>query len=159
MLILKLLILVTVANGTPVIVKKLLNQDLDFALDGGLNFFDGRRLFGPSKTVRGVVSAVLVTTLCAMLVELEWFIGTVIGSVSMAGDLFSSFIKRRLNMPPSSMAFGLDQVPESLLPLLVVQPMLNLTAMDIAAVVVIFSVGGLVISRILYKLNIRDRPY
>jgi len=41
MLILKLLILVTVANGTPVIVKKLLNQDFDFALDGGLNFFDG----------------------------------------------------------------------------------------------------------------------
>jgi CDP-2,3-bis-(O-geranylgeranyl)-sn-glycerol synthase len=159
MLILKLLILVTIANGTPVIVKKLLNQDLDLALDGGLNFFDGRRLFGPSKTIRGVVSAVLVTTLCAMLMELEWFIGAVIGSVSMAGDLFSSFIKRRLNMPPSSMALGLDQVPESLLPLLVVQPMLKLSVMDIAAVVVIFSVGGLAISRILYKLNIRDRPY
>jgi len=94
-----------------------------------------------------------------MLMELDWFIGAVIGSVSMAGDLFSSFIKRRLNMPPSSMAFGLDQVPESLLPLLVVQPMLNLSVMDITAVVVIFSVGGLAISRILYKLHIRDRPY
>jgi CDP-2,3-bis-(O-geranylgeranyl)-sn-glycerol synthase len=159
MLILKLLILVTVANGTPVIIKKLLDQDLDLALDGGLNFFDGRRLFGPSKTVRGVVSAVLATTLCAMLMDLEWFIGIVIGSVSMAGDLFSSFIKRRLKMPPSSMALGLDQVPESLFPLLVVQPILTLTVMDITAVVVLFSVGGLLISRILYKLNIRDRPY
>jgi len=159
MLILKLLVLVTVANGAPVIIKKLLGHDLDLALDGGLNFFDGRRLFGPSKTVRGVVSAVLATTLCAMLMELEWFIGAVIGSVSMAGDLFSSFIKRRLNMPPSSMALGLDQVPESLLPLLVVQPMLTLTVMDIAAVVVIFSVGQLVLSRIFYKLHIRDRPY
>jgi len=159
MLILKLLILVTVANGTPVIIKKLLDQDLDLALDGGLNFFDGRRLFGPSKTVRGVVSAVVATTLCAMLMDFEWFIGIVIGSVSMAGDLFSSFIKRRLKMPPSSMALGLDQVPESLFPLLVVQPMLTLTVMDITAVVVIFSVGGLLISRILYKLNIRDRPY
>lgn len=159
MLILKLLILVTVANGMPVIIKKLLDHDFDLALDGGLNFFDGRRLFGPSKTVRGVVSAVLATTLCAMLMELEWFIGTVIGSVSMAGDLFSSFIKRRLKMPPSSMALGLDQVPESLFPLLVVQPMLTLSVMDIAAVVVVFSVGGLLISRLLYKLNIRDRPY
>lgn len=159
MLILELLILVTVANGTPVIIKKLLDQDLDLALDGGLNFFDGRRLFGPSKTVRGVVSAVLATTLGAMLMDFEWFIGTVIGSFSMAGDLFSSFIKRRLKMPPSSMALGLDQVPESLFPLLVVQPMLTLTVMDIAAVVVIFSVGGLLVSRILYKLNIRDRPY
>ena len=159
MLILKLLILVTVANGTPVIIKKLLGQNLDHALDGGLNFFDGQRLFGPSKTVRGVVSAVLATTLCAMLMELEWVTGTVIGSVSMAGDLFSSFIKRRLNMPPSSKAFGLDQIPESLLPLLVVQPMLTLTMMDIATVVVFFSVGGLAISRVLYKLHIRDRPY
>jgi CDP-2,3-bis-(O-geranylgeranyl)-sn-glycerol synthase len=159
MLILKLLILVTVANGTPVIVKKLLNQDFDLALDGGLNFFDGRRLFGPSKTIRGVASAVLATILCAMLMEFEWLIGAVIGSASMAGDLFSSFIKRRLNMPPSSMALGLDQVPESLLPLLAVQPLLKLSVMDIAAVVVIFSVGGLAISRILYKLNIRDRPY
>ncbi|MGB5678634.1 MAG: CDP-archaeol synthase, partial [Gammaproteobacteria bacterium] len=79
MLILKLLILVTVANGTPVIIKKLLGQHLELALDGGLNFFDGRRLFGPSKTVRGVVSAILATTLCAMLMELEWYIGTVIG--------------------------------------------------------------------------------
>ena len=159
MLILKLLILVTVANGTPVIVKKLLNRDFDLALDGGLNFFDGRRLFGPSKTIRGVASAVLATILCAMLMEFEWLIGAVIGSASMAGDLFSSFIKRRLNMPPSSMALGLDQVPESLLPLLAVQPLLKLSVMDIAAVVVIFSVGGLAISRILYKLNIRDRPY
>ena len=94
-----------------------------------------------------------------MLMELEWVTGTVIGSVSMAGDLFSSFIKRRLNMPPSSMAFALDQIPESLLPLLVVQPMLTLTLMDIATVVVLFSVGGLAISRVLYKLRIRDRPY
>jgi CDP-2,3-bis-(O-geranylgeranyl)-sn-glycerol synthase len=159
MLILKLLILVTVANGTPVIIKKLLGQDLDLALDGGLKFFDGRRVFGPTKTVRGVVSALLATSLCAMLMELEWFIGAVIGSVAMAGDLFSSFIKRRLNMPPSSMALGLDQVPESLLPLLVVQSLLPLTVMDIVAVVVIFSIGQLVLSRILYKLHIRDRPY
>jgi len=159
MLILKLLILVTVANGTPVIVKKLLGQNLDLALDGGLHFFDGQRLFGPSKTVRGVVSAVLATTFCAILMELEWVIGAVIGSVAIAGDLFSSFIKRRLNMPPSSMAFGLDQVPESLLPLLAVQPMLTLTVMDVVTVVVIFSVGGFVISRVLYKLHIRDRPY
>jgi CDP-2,3-bis-(O-geranylgeranyl)-sn-glycerol synthase len=159
MLILKLLILVTVANGTPVILKKLFDQHFDLALDGGLNFFDGRRLFGPSKTVRGVASAVLATTLCAMLMDFEWFIGAVIGSAAMAGDIFSSFIKRRLNMPPSSMALGLDQIPESLFPLLAVRSLLALTVMDIATVVVIFSVGGLFLSRILYKLNIRDRPY
>ena len=159
MLILKLLILITVANGTPVVIKKLLGSHLDHALDGGLNAMDGRRLFGPTKTIRGVVSAVLITTLVAVLLEFEWFVGAIIGCASMAGDLFSSFIKRRLNMPPSSMALVIDQVPESLFPLLVVQYLLPVTLMNILVLVTIFFIGELAISRLLYRLNIRDRPY
>jgi CDP-2,3-bis-(O-geranylgeranyl)-sn-glycerol synthase len=48
------------------------------------------------------------------------------------------------------MALGLDQVPESLLPLLAVQPMLTLTVIDVETVVVVFSVSGLTLSRVLY---------
>jgi hypothetical protein len=54
----------------------------------------------------------------------------------MAGDLFSSFLKRRLNLPPSSPALGLDQVPESLFPLLACRYSLPLTPIDI-----VFGVG------------------
>ena len=159
MLILKLLILITVANGAPVVIKKLLGRHLDYTLDGGLNAMDGRRLFGPTKTIRGVVSAVLITTLVAVLLEFEWFVGAIIGCASMAGDLFSSFIKRRLNMPPSSMALVIDQVPESLFPLLAIQYLLPITILDILVLVGIFFIGELVISRLLYRLHIRDRPY
>ena len=35
-----------------------------------------------------------------------------------AGDLFSSFVKRRLDLASSSMAIGLDHIPESFFPLL-----------------------------------------
>jgi hypothetical protein len=62
-------------------------------------------------------------------------------------------------MSDSSQFTGLDQIPESLLPLLVCMFLLPLTLIDVAITTTIFFVGALVLSRILFKLNIRDRPY
>jgi hypothetical protein len=59
----------------------------------------------------------------------------------MAGDLLSSFVKRRLNLPPSSRATGLDQIPESLLPALVCRGALSSSGLDIAICVGVFLVG------------------
>ena len=77
----------------------------------------------------------------------------------MAGDLFSSFLKRRLDLTPSSKAVGLDQVPESLLPLLVCRQALALTVLDVVVTTAIFFVGEVVLSRVLFRLHVRDRPY
>ena len=157
--ILQLLILLMLANGTPVIAKKLLGDRYSYPLDGNLTFADGRPLFGHSKTIRGVVLAVLVTTAGAPLIGLGWKTGLLVGSVAMAGDLVSSFSKRRLNLPSSSRASGLDQVPESLFPLLACRYLLSLAVADIAVCVVMFFVGEVVLSRLLYALHLRDRPY
>ena len=157
--VLQLLILLGVANGTPVIAKRVLGHRLSWPLDGGVRFLDGRPLFGSSKTVRGVVLSVVVTALCAPLIGLDPKTGAVIAAAAMAGDLLSSFLKRRMNLAPSSQALGLDQVPESLFPALACRGALSLGPIDIAAVVVIFFVGELIVSRVLYKLHIRDRPY
>jgi CDP-2,3-bis-(O-geranylgeranyl)-sn-glycerol synthase len=64
-----------------------------------------------------------------------------------------------MNFSPSSQAIGLDQLPESLLPMLACRNVLSLTAGDIVLGVAIFFVGELVLSRLLYHLNFRDRPY
>jgi CDP-2,3-bis-(O-geranylgeranyl)-sn-glycerol synthase len=77
----------------------------------------------------------------------------------MLGDLFSSFVKRRLDMPPSSQAIGLDQLPEALFPLLASWKVLPVTLADIVVCVVLFFVGELVLSRLLFALRLRDRPY
>jgi CDP-archaeol synthase len=77
----------------------------------------------------------------------------------MAGDLFSSFLKRRMKLPPSSRAIGLDQVPESLFPLLACRRPFSLTAFDTVVTVMAFFIGEILISRILYKFRLRDRPY
>jgi CDP-diglyceride synthetase len=102
---------------------------------------------------------VLVTTAGSSLIGLGWRIGLLVGSFAMAGDLLSSFCKRRLGLPSSSRASGLDQIPESLLPLLACRDLLGLTAAEIVVCVVMFVVGEVVLSRLLYAFRLRDRPY
>ena len=114
LLLLELLILLTVANGTPVIAKKILGDRLARPLDGGTLFYDGKPVFGPTKTIRGIVTSLLATSLAAWLMGLQWELGVVVAAAAMAGDLCSSFVKRRMTLPSSSMALGLDQIPESL---------------------------------------------
>lgn len=77
----------------------------------------------------------------------------------MVGDLFSSFVKRRLGMSSSSKFTGLDQIPESLLPLLACMALLPLTPLSVAVGTFLFFVGALLLSRVFFKLNIRDHPY
>jgi CDP-2,3-bis-(O-geranylgeranyl)-sn-glycerol synthase len=116
-------------------------------------------VFGPAKTWRGVGCAILVTTAGAALVGLGWEIGLLVGCLAMAGDLFSSFVKRRLGRLSSSPAVGVDQIPESLFPLLACLGPLSLTIADVALGVALFFVGEIVLSRVLYAFDLRDRPY
>jgi CDP-2,3-bis-(O-geranylgeranyl)-sn-glycerol synthase len=152
-------LLLAVANGAPVIAAKLLGPRYAWPLDAGATFVDGRPLFGRSKTLRGIVLAVLASAIAAPLFGLSAGLGAAIGIAAMAGDVFSSFVKRRLNLPPSSRATGLDQVPESLLPLLVCRGALALSVADILIGVVVFFVGEVVLSVLLFQARIRDRPY
>src|SRR5271169_7192818 len=55
--VLRLLLLLFLANGTPVMVKRILGNRWSYPLDGGHEFVDGRPLFGRSKTIRGVTLA------------------------------------------------------------------------------------------------------
>jgi CDP-diglyceride synthetase len=157
--VLQILILVTLANGSPVVAKRIFGGNFAHPLDGNIKFVDGWPLFGASKTVRGIVASILVTSACAPLLGLELGIGLLVAITAMAGDLLSSFLKRRLGMPPSSRAVGLDQVPESLFPLLACREALSLTAPDIAFGVALFFLGEVLLSRVLFRLHVRDRPY
>ena len=76
----------------------------------------------------------------------------------MTGDLFSSFVKRRLGLRSGGLAIGLDQIPESLFPLLAVGDALALTVWDVAAGVAVFLIGDILLSPLLQRLGIRDRP-
>lgn len=155
----QMLVLLGLANGAPILTKKLLDGRFAWPLDGGALLWDGRPVFGASKTLRGIVVSLAVTTAAAPLVGLDLKIGAIVATAAMAGDLFSSFIKRRLALMPSSRATGLDQIPESVLPLLACRDALSLSFGEIAIVLVLFFVGEQVLSRLLYMAHVRDQPY
>src|SRR5438132_11453077 len=151
----RLLLLVVLANAMPVVAKRVLGNRFSRPLDVDTRCRDGQPLFGASKTIRGIILSVLATVIGAFWLGLGCKTGALIGSAAMAGDLFSSFWKRRMKLPPSSRAIGLDQVPESLFPLLACRKPFTLTAWETAVAVAAFFVGDILISRILYKVRLR----
>lgn len=155
----EVLVLLTAANGGPVLATRLLGRRWGWPLDGGARAWDGRPLFGTSKTVRGVVVAILATALAAAFMGLGWRLGVLFGAASMAGDLFSSFIKRRIGIQSSGQALGLDQIPEALFPLLACYRPLGLDPVSVMLLVVLFVVAQIVMSPVMYALGIRRRPY
>jgi CDP-2,3-bis-(O-geranylgeranyl)-sn-glycerol synthase len=101
LLILQLLFLLMIANGTPIIAKRIFGSYFSWPLDGGISFFDGQPLFGRSKTIRGVAGAIIVTAAVAPLVGINFSIGATIAATAMFDDLLSSFTKRRLQSHPT----------------------------------------------------------
>ena len=155
----QLLLLVLIANGAPVIARYLFGRRWGRAIDGGRLFADGRPWLGPSKTIRGILAALLCTSVIAVLIGLSAFIGLQVAAGAMLGDLLSSFTKRRLGIASSGMALGLDQIPEVLVPALLVGGQLGVTLAGVTGVVAAFVALELVLSRILFALNIRRRPF
>ena len=156
---LEILLLILVANGVPVIASGLLNRRFEVPLDMGVRLPDGQPLFGSSKTLRGLLLSLPLTAIVAELIGLSFTLGLTVALWAMLGDLLSSFIKRRLGMASGSQALGLDQLFESLLPLLAVAGPLTISATEIMATVITFAVLELLISQILFRLKLRKHPY
>ncbi|MCK4675103.1 MAG: CDP-archaeol synthase [Gammaproteobacteria bacterium] len=156
---LHLLLLIIIANGAPILLRLLLNDSFKLAVDFGQKLPDNKRIFGPSKTWRGIVAALSATTLVAWLLGYSVNTGLLVAIYSVLGDLFSSFIKRRLGMPASSMALLLDQVPESLLPAFMMMKAFNLDISSVILLVLTFIITELILSHIFYKWGVRRRPY
>ena len=156
---LQLLLLIIVANGAPIVLRALLNNRFAAAIDFGIELPDQNPIFGKSKTWRGLAGSIILTAAFALVLGYPAATGALIAVYSLSGDLLSSFVKRRLGMAPSSMAPLLDQVPESLLPAVLLKDEFGLDTYSIMILVSVFVVVELILSYILYKLGIRKRPY
>lgn len=157
--VLEVLLLLMAANGAPILLARLLRGQALPPVDGGWLLGDGRPLFGSSKTWPGIGVALLAASLVALGFGHAWYIGASAGLAAMLGDLCSSFIKRRLGVPPSGQALLLDQVPEALLPALVLAYWLPLRPLEILTAVILFFGLGLPLSWLLFHLGVRKQPY
>ena len=152
-------LLLIAVNGAPVIAGNVLGGKWAKAVDLGRRFVDGRPLLGHSKTWRGLFAALLASIVVGALIGLPWWLGCLFGLLSMLGDLLASFTKRRLGIPPSGRARFLDQLPEALLPLVVLRESLALDWPGVLIAAAGFTVFEWVVSPWLYQLRIRRRPY
>ena len=159
MIYLQLLFLIIVANGSPIIGRWMMSGYWEMPIDRGALFIDGRPILGTSKTYRGLVCSLIGTTLAGALVGLSLQVSLIVSALAMVGDCLSSFVKRRFGYPSGAKTLGLDQIPESLLPMLGMWTVLNLSALGLGLTVVVFVVVELVLSFIGYKLHIRKHPY
>jgi hypothetical protein len=152
------LVLLLTANGAPVLIGILRCTCMARPIDGGLRLSDGRLLFGATKTWPGLFAALVATPGIAYLLGYGLLTGIFFAIGSMAGDLLTSFCKRRLDMTESSHVRGLDTVPESLLPLLMLKSPLGIGWLEIAVLVGAFYIIEEWLSPILYKWHLRNQP-
>ena len=153
------LMLIVVANASPILFRKLFKEKFNYAIDGGRVFFDGYRILGDGKTWQGLVAALLFTPVFALILSYSFLTGFLVGFYAMLGDSLSSFIKRRLGMHSSSMAPLLDQIPESLLPAIMLRHQFGLDWLSIFILIVIFFILELMLSYLFFKLGVRKHPY
>jgi hypothetical protein len=153
----ELLLLLGAANGAPILARNAFGKRFGWPLDAGIRFLDGRPLLGPSKTWRGVAAAGFAAATTGALFGLPVGIGGAFGLCSMAGDVLSSFIKRRLGVASSDSVLLLDQIPEAALPLLAFRARWSLGGREVLAITALFLVLGIVASELLFRLKIRKR--
>lgn len=145
------LALLVATNTAPVLAAWLLRARARWPIDGGVLLGDGQRLLGANKTWRGLLAAVLAGALVGPCLGLAPTQGALGGLLTIAGDAMSSFVKRRLRLPPGEWIPGLDQLPEAVLPLLVLWRPLGLDLLGFAAAVATFSVLDLIAARLSSK--------
>ena len=153
------LLLIIAANGAPILGRWLLADGFGLAIDFGQKLPDGKRIFGSSKTWRGVFFSLSITAFTGVLLGYDIETGLLVSMYALSGDLISSFIKRRLGIESSGMAPLLDQVPESFLPAFMLRSAFELDMASIILLVLIFIIVELSLSHILYRWGIRRRPY
>lgn len=147
-----------VANATPVVFGG------GRPIDGNRKFMDGRPIFGAGKTMRGFAAGLLAGTLTGCIQaafggqELA-FVGFLLSLGALVGDLFGSFIKRRLNLPRGSQAPGLDQLGFLLVAIGFAAPIKIPTPEVFATLLIITPPLHLGTNYCGYRLRLKDRPY
>ncbi|MCB1735642.1 MAG: CDP-archaeol synthase [Gammaproteobacteria bacterium] len=156
---LSLLGLLFACNGAPILLRLLVRNHFALPIDFGVNAWDDRPLFGTSKTWRGLLAAISIGAVLSALLGWGAMFGALFGLYSMLGDLFASFVKRRMGLAPSDQATGLDQIPESLFPLIHAAMVLPVGLLHVIGLSAAFTLLSVLVSRPLYRWHIRNRPY
>ncbi len=138
LLFLKIIILLWSVNVTPVLLALLFEKKWNTPLDQGLLFVDGKPFFGRHKTIRGLLGAIFAGVLLGFILGIPFWVALFTGFLSMLGDLFSSFIKRRFKSIEGKDYPVLDQIFEGGFPLIILIPAFSLSIAQSFYLILIF---------------------
>lgn len=162
MLFIKLLIMIWVTNFAPPFFAQIFESKWNRPVDGGYVFIDGKMLLGQHKTIRGVMAGIICGGLAGMVLGFPLWLGLGAGFLSMFGDLFSSFVKRRFSFSSGETVPVLDQFPEGLLPFLLIAPHYSLGIGYVLIFGCVFGVGAyygsIFLNRILLQKPFKSYP-
>jgi hypothetical protein len=145
------LLLVLVANTAAWGAARALGSRWGAPLDCELRLADGSRLLGSHKTWRGLIAAALACALVTYILNRRVALGATFGMLALLGDAGSSFVKRRLHLRPGTEVPLLDQVPEALLPLLVLAGPLGIGGLQILVTSTLFVVLDLATMKLRHR--------
>ncbi|HET7673262.1 MAG TPA: CDP-archaeol synthase [Candidatus Saccharimonadales bacterium] len=167
-----------VANMTPIFAAKApglskWNTPVDFGLK-----YRGKPLFGPHKTVRGIVCGTIAGTLIFLLQtklyasygwavtisdgldysQLTLWVGVLLSFGALLGDLVKSFFKRRVSVDSGKSWFPFDQIDYIIGGLLLSSIVVTLTHAQSAFIIVTWFILHLATSYIGYLLGLKKDP-
>lgn len=166
------------ANVAPIVAAKLpWLKAWSFPLDGYATF-RGKRLFGEHKTVRGILSGLLVGIVTAALQVLLYrnvplvrqiipinyadlnplLFGALSSTGALTGDALKSFFKRQFGIPPGESWIPFDQVDYVLGGIAFTALYIRLTWTQYLLLLVIWTLMHPLATFIGYLVKLKDRP-
>ncbi len=138
LLFVKVIILLWSVNVTPVLLAVIFEEKWNTPLDRDALFIDGKPFFGNHKTIRGFLGGILAGSFIGLILGIPFWAALSASTLSMVGDLLSSFIKRRLKSSEGTDYPIMDQVFEGGFPLFVLVPTLSLSFAQSFSVILLF---------------------
>ncbi len=153
-----------IANSTPVVFGG--HTPIDF----GLTLADGKRVFGSSKTWRGLFSGILFGILTAIILAIltqptlqaiqgATLVGVLLSVGTHVGDLLGSFLKRRLGMKSGAEFFLTDQLLFLVVALAFAWPFHPLALDELVFLVVLTFILHKTSNIVAHRLHLKQVPW
>lgn len=127
-------------------------------LDGGENWYDGKPFLGSHKTFRGTVVGILAGLVIGAL-QTNTIGGLAQGVGAILGDLLSSFLKRRWDVPPGDSSPLLDQLDFIVIAIILSFPFQNPTISQIILILIITVPIHYLMNYIAWLFKMKKNPW
>ncbi|MEN2974829.1 MAG: CDP-2,3-bis-(O-geranylgeranyl)-sn-glycerol synthase [Candidatus Caldarchaeales archaeon] len=155
------------ANATPVVAVKLIGRSTP--LDMGLRAWNGRRILGDGKTIEGMIAGIAAGATIGLIISytLNLFRSIleplILAIGAMVGDIFGSFVKRRIGIERGRSLPILDQLGFLIFSLILASLLYGLPRWmrpDVfSALLIITFILHVSTNFLAYLLGLKNRPY